>query len=125
MQDRRILFEFGIAYVTGTEIVEQLPTVIREIIIAEPPIARFDRAHFKGFGDGALLFEVVSYVLSPDYTQYRDIQQTINLALVRQLAERKVEFACPTRTLRIVVPINAASAEPAANEVELVRCTTQ
>jgi small-conductance mechanosensitive channel len=116
MQERRILFEFGIAYETATEIVEQLPQVIREIIVASPETARFDRAHFKGFGDSALLFEVVYYVLSPDYGQYMDIQQAINLALLRQLGERGVEFAYPTRTLRIVAPINLSAGDPAPNE---------
>lgn len=116
MQERRIQFEFGIAYETATAVVEQLPQVIREIIVTNPSAARFDRAHFKGFGDSALLFEVVYYVLSPDYNQYMDIQQAINLALLRQLSERGVEFAYPTRTLRIVAPINGTVGDPPASE---------
>jgi small-conductance mechanosensitive channel len=116
MQERRIQFEFGIAYETPADVVEQLPQVIREIIVADPSAARFDRAHFKGFGDSALLYEVVYYVLSPDYTQYMDIQQGINLALLRQLGDRGVEFAYPTRTLRIVAPINPTTGDAAANE---------
>lgn len=101
MQERRVLFEFGIAYETPLEEIERLPQTLMEIISASYLETRFDRAHFKGYGDSALQFEVVYYVLDPDYNKYMDIQQEINLALLAALRERKIEFAYPTRTLHI------------------------
>ena len=62
---------------------------------------RFDRAHFAAFGDSALNFEVVYYVLDPDYNLSMDIQQQINLTLVRKLDELGVSFALPSRTLYV------------------------
>jgi small-conductance mechanosensitive channel len=64
-------------------------------------MARFDRAHFKAFGDSSLNFEVVYYVLAPDYNVYMDLQQTINLELYRRFDEQGIEFAYPTRTLYV------------------------
>lgn len=100
MQERRVLFEFGIAYETPIEQVRSLPGIVREIVSSEPQ-TRFDRAHFKGYGDSALLFEVVYFVLDPDFNKYMDIQQAINLALLESLAARGISFAYPVRMLRL------------------------
>ena len=63
------------------------------------PDVRFDRCHFKEFGDFAIVFETVYFVLLPDYAVYMNVQQAINLAIMRTFAERNVEFAYPTQTL--------------------------
>lgn len=99
-----------IAYEKDIAIIQQIFGLMQGIIHENEPKVRFDRAHFKGYGDSALLFEVVYYVLSPEYNQYMDIQQKINLALLRLLKDQGVEFAYPTRTLHIVPPINIARA---------------
>jgi small-conductance mechanosensitive channel len=110
MQERRVQFEFGIAYETPIEEVERIPGMVKEIVTADAFDTRFDRAHFKAFGDSALLFEVVYSVLTPDYNQYMDIQQAINLELMRRFSKRGITFAYPTRTLYI-----ASNAMPAAS----------
>ena len=101
MQERRILFEFGIAYETSLENIERIPSIVKDIVSSDQFEARFDRAHFKGYGDSALLFEVVYYVLDPNFNKYMDIQQAINLALLKAFRERNITFAYPTRTLHI------------------------
>lgn len=101
MQERRVAFEFGIAYETPIREVEGIPHLVRRIVTNERFNTRFDRAHFKSYGDSALLFEVVYYVLDPDYNKYMDIQQGINLALLRAFRERGIAFAYPTRTLHL------------------------
>lgn len=95
MQERRILFALGVVYETPLEKLRQIPQIIREVVTANDQ-TRFDRAHFKGFGAYSLDFEVVYYVKAPDYNVYMDIQQGINLELVRRFAEMGVEFAYPT-----------------------------
>ena len=62
---------------------------------------RFDRAHFKAFGDSALQFEIVYYVLRAEYAVFMDIQQAINLEINRRFAEQGIEFAYPTQTLYV------------------------
>jgi small-conductance mechanosensitive channel len=114
MQERRVLFEFGIAYETPMDEIERLPQTVKEIVSASYLETRFDRAHFKGYGDSALLFEVVYYVLDPDYNKYMDIQQEINLGLLAALRDRKISFAYPTRTLYVApAPANEELADVA------------
>lgn len=101
MQERRVLFEFGVTYETPVEQVRALPGLLREIVSASDLQTRFDRAHFKGYGDSALLFEVVYFVLDPDFNKYMDIQQAINLAMLERFEARGISFAYPVRMLRI------------------------
>ncbi len=98
MAERRVVFTLGVVYRTPYEVLARLPGLLREIVEAQPGV-RFDRAHFKEFGDSALVFEVVYYVLDPDYNRYMDMQQAINLEIVRRFREEGVEFAYPTRTV--------------------------
>ena len=95
MQERRVVFEFGVTYQTTAAQLESIPELVRNII-EEREETRFDRSHFKRFGDFALIFESVYYVLTPDYARYMDIQQEINLAIYRAFEERGIAFAYPT-----------------------------
>lgn len=101
MQERRVQFEFGIAYETSIENIERVPDMVKEIITSHQLDTRFDRAHFKAYGDSALQFEVVYYVLTADFNHYMDIQQAINLSLLKRFREYGITFAYPTRTLYI------------------------
>lgn len=98
MQERRVPFGFGVIYQTTPEQLEAIPQLIRSIIDGIEGL-RFDRAHFKGFGESSYDFEAVYYIDTPDFNAFMDAQQTINLALCRGFKELGVEFAYPTRTL--------------------------
>ena len=98
LQQRRIVFTFGIPYETPLEKVEQAPQIIQKIM-ENLPEAQFDRAHFTEFADSALSFEVVYYVTTANYAIYRDVQQEINLKIMREFAENGIGFAYPTRTI--------------------------
>ena len=74
-------------------------------VIEDLDNTRFDRAHFHKFGDSSLDFEVVYYVDNGDYNLYMDRQQAINLAMVRQFADKKIVFAYPTRSLFVESPV--------------------
>lgn len=100
MESRRIAFRIGVLYETPLARVKEIPGLIKEIIdgIAE---ARFDRAHFFSYGDFSLLYEIVYYVLAPDYNTYMDVQQRINFALREEFDKRGIVFAYPTQTLYV------------------------
>jgi small-conductance mechanosensitive channel len=98
MAERRIVFQFGVVYQTPRAKLEEIPGMVRQVVESFDK-ARFDRAHFKAFGASSLDFEVVYFVLDPNYITYMDIQQTINLELFRRFDEAGIEFAYPTRTL--------------------------
>lgn len=98
LSERRIVFGFGVTYDTTLEKLKEIPKMVREIIEGILN-ARFDRAHFKAYGESSLSFEVVYYVENPDYTLYMDIQQQINLELFRRFDAQRIAFAFPTQTL--------------------------
>ncbi|MDQ1816952.1 mechanosensitive ion channel family protein [Massilia scottii] len=100
MQTRRIAFSIGVTYQSTEQQVQAIPKIVEDAVGAQAE-ARFDRAHFKEFGDSALIYEIVYYVLSADYDAYMDIQQGINLALFRRFAQEGIEFAYPTQTLHL------------------------
>lgn len=100
MQERRIVFGFGVAYETPAGKLPLINNIIREIIEKQSPV-RFDRSHFKEYGESALNFEVVYFVKKQDYNLYMDIQQAINLEMFERFRAEGIEFAYPTRTLFI------------------------
>lgn len=100
MEERRVVFSFGVLYQTSIDLMEKIPGMVKDTIEAQDK-TRFDRAHFKSFGDSSLDFEAVYYVLSPDYNLYMDTQQAINLTLMRLFEKDGIEFAYPTRTIFI------------------------
>ena len=98
MAERRVVFALGVTYQTPAEKLEKIPGMIKEMIEAQD-LTRFDRAHFKDYGNFSLNFEIVYWIATPDYNSYMDTQQTINLMIYRQFAEEGIEFAYPTQTL--------------------------
>lgn len=100
MQERRVVFSVGVTYDTPPDKLADIPDLIQKIVAAQSHV-RFDRAHFKSLGAFSLDFEIVYFVLLPDYAVYMDVQQAINLALVRSFAERRIAFAFPTQTLHL------------------------
>lgn len=98
MQERRIQFSFGIVYETSAAQLQQVPSIVKEIINSIEGI-RFDRAHFKKFGDYSLDFEVIYFVLTPEFNTYMDKQQEINFQLFERFEKEKLVFAYPTQTL--------------------------
>lgn len=100
MIERRVNFRFGVTFDTTRENLAAIPDIIREAITRQGQ-TRFDRAHFFEIGASSLNFDIVYYVLSPDYNPYMDIQQAINLRLIDEFAARGIEFAFPTQTVML------------------------
>ena len=112
MTERRVLLQVGVEYGTPPDTVAAIPGVMREIVEQEEQ-TRFDRAHFHRFGASSLDFEAVYFILSPDYAVFMDVQQRVNLALMRRFAAMGVAFAFPTQTVHL---LSAAADQPAATE---------
>lgn len=98
LQERRVVFNFGITYDATPEQAEQVAEATARIVKDHPGL-RFDRCHLAKFGDSSLDYELVYYVLSADYTVYMNEQQAINLELMREFKRLGVAFAFPTRTV--------------------------
>ncbi|MDH5709121.1 MAG: mechanosensitive ion channel [Hylemonella sp.] len=113
MQERRAVFAIGVTYDTPHDKLQAIPDVIREAIESQKCV-RFARAHFKAFGPFSLDFEAVYHVLSPEYNDYMDVQQAINLKLVQVFTERGIEFAFPTQTLHVSGKLAMPASPPAS-----------
>jgi small-conductance mechanosensitive channel len=100
MEERRAVFSFGLKYETEPEKVALVPSLVREIIEAQP-MSRFDRCHFKQFGDFSLEFETVYYMTVPDYDEFMSVQQAVNLELMSRLSDQGMEFAYPTQVVYV------------------------
>lgn len=96
MTERRSVFTLDVAFETPPEKLAAIPGLVREVIEKTAGV-RFDRAHFKEIGSSALVYEVVYWVLNPDYNTYMDVQQAINLDIFRRFQEEGVSFAYPTQ----------------------------
>ncbi len=108
LQERRIVFEFRLTYDCSTEQVRQVTQRVQEIIKREE-LARFDRCHFRNFGESALEFETVYIVLDASYNVYMDVQQRINLSIMKAVAELGACFAFPARTVHVASMPDAAA----------------
>jgi small-conductance mechanosensitive channel len=103
MFERRVVFSIGVTYQTPRERLKLIPEIIREAIESKSK-TRFDRCHFMKYGDYALIFETVFYVLSPDYNAYMDIQQAIYFEIHERFEQEQIEFAYPTQKLFVTQP---------------------
>lgn len=119
MEKRRVVFSIGVVYETRPATLLSIPTILQSIISAQPD-TQFDRAHFAGFGDFSLNFEIVYYILSADYNMYMDRQQSIYLAIAEKFEKESIQFAYPTQKLLVHAQVDNAAKE-SGREKSLVR----
>jgi len=98
MLERRVVLTLDVTYQTPPEKVELAVRIAREAVERREGL-RLDRAHFSAFLESALRIETVYFVDTPNYTRHMDLQQEINLEILRRFAAEGIEFAYPTRTL--------------------------
>jgi len=100
MQERRIVFGFGVVYQTPEEKLTIINDIVKQVIETRERV-RFERVHFKEYGESALKYEAVYHVKGPDYRIYMDVQEAINLDIFRRFRKEGIEFAYPTRTVHL------------------------
>jgi small-conductance mechanosensitive channel len=98
IEERRVVFSLGVTYQTPTAKLERIPAILKGIIESTPEV-RFDRAHWKNYGDFALNFEAAYFVQKQEYNAMMDAQQSINIAVWRAFEAEGIEFAYPTQTV--------------------------
>jgi len=121
--DRRVVFTTDVTYDTAPEKVARIPGMIREVVSTQQPV-RFDRSHFTEYTDSALRIETVYFVLDADYARFLEIQQTINLELLRRFKAEKIEFAFPTRTIVVQaadIPTSTSARPPVGQSSERIQ----
>ncbi len=100
MEERRIAFNIGVEYSTSTAKLKKINNIIKEAV-SSTKYARFDRTHFKEFGNFSLNYETIYHVTSPDYNIYMDVQQEINFKIREAFEKEKISFALPRQNINI------------------------
>ena len=98
MQKRRVVFKIGVTYQTSAEKLKKIDSMVKDVIDMQEEV-QFDRSHFVSFGDSSLNFEIVYYILTPDYTVFMNKQQEVLFGIFEAFEKEKIEFAYPTQTL--------------------------
>lgn len=113
---RQVLFRLGITYDTPPAVVARVPAIIRDIVEKQPK-TQFDRAHFVRFAESALEIEV-NYFVSDSYVAMLDVQQAVNLEILRRFDDEGINFAFATQT---VIHQNAPPGDGAGHGGDLAR----
>jgi small-conductance mechanosensitive channel len=104
MWQRRVVQTFGVALTTSADQLEKIPAWV-QAFCGKYGKLRFDRCHFKGFGNCSLDFEFVFWVLDPDYNIYMDYQQSLLMDIFRKFDQEQIKLAVPTRQISVVPPL--------------------
>jgi len=98
LKRRRILTTLNVTYNTSNkklqEIRDKMPFIFEDI-----ENLTFDRLHFKKLNESSLDFELVYYVESSDYSEYVNIEHSVNMAIKAWFEKNKIEMAYPTQTV--------------------------
>src|SRR5688572_27849989 len=100
MTERRIDFRIALTYGTTPEQLERIPAIARAAV-SQHPLVRFDRANFRTLRDWSLEFDVIYFIASSDFNVYAEMQQQINLELMRKLEVEGITLARPTQVVEI------------------------
>lgn len=108
LDERRVAFLFRVNYDCPADKLRRIPQMVREAIEGNDKV-RFDRAHFRSYGEWGLEFEAVYFVISPDYNLMMDYQQEVNLALYQRFEQERIGFAFPRRVIEMLPPAEQAA----------------
>jgi len=111
LRERRALFQLDVHYETPVATLAAVPRAVREIIEGTPD-TRFDRCHLLRCTDKALQFEVVYFVLRPEFMAYADAQQSINLRILERFHAMEIRFVA---TAPMPLRLERRPPEPAAD----------
>ena len=100
LYERRVVFDVRVPYETPYSKVREVPAALRSAVESLDKV-RFERAHLKEFAEFSFAYEIVYFVLDPDYTFYMDVQQKINILIMDYFEKEGIAFACPERKITV------------------------
>lgn len=98
LYERRMQFSVSVRYETPLAVVRAIPALLADIV-REQTRVRFDRSNFARYGDFALVFEVVYFVLDANGNLALEIQEAINLRIFEEFEKRGIAFSYRERQL--------------------------
>ena len=100
MQHRRAVFNLDLSFDTPPDKIARVPGIVRQIVEKQSNV-RFDRSHWLTIEPTGLRVETVYNVLDADYMKYADVQQAINVEVLRALQKESIQLGYSTRTLTL------------------------
>lgn len=108
MTERRVAFKVRVPHETAQAQVEALPGLLRGCVEGQGKV-RFERANMAAIGESWLEFEVVYWVLDPDYGLFAATHEQVLFALLRALRAGGYHLAFPARAIHVVPAADAAA----------------
>ncbi len=103
---RRVEQVIGLTYDTKPEQMEEIVKEIRQLIERESEVdVSSVHVYFRDCSASSLDIWLAYNVKSPDFAKQMALRQRINLALMRAVADRGLEFAFPTSVMHLDGPI--------------------
>ncbi len=94
-----------ITYDSGERGAKRAVEIIKEILAGVPEIntdpGRPPRVYFNEFNDWALNIYMSYWVKPPDYWLYQQVNERVNLEIMKRFEAEKIEFAFPSQTLYV------------------------
>jgi len=94
-----------ITYDSGQRGAKRAVEIIKEVLAGVPEIntdpGRPPRVYFNEFNDWALNIYVSYWVKPPDYWLYQQVNERVNLEIMKRFEAEKIEFAFPSQTLYV------------------------
>ncbi len=98
---RRTTFTIGVTYDTSSEKLKRAVEILRDVM-EQHPGTETSRAHFKSYGDSALILDVAHWCKYLDYSKYLVCIEDINFEIKRRFEDAGIEMAYPTQTVHLV-----------------------
>ncbi len=98
---RRTNFTIGVTYDTSSEKLQRAVAILRDLM-EQHPGTETSRAHFKSYGESALILDVAHWCKHLDYSKYLACIEEINFELKRRFEDEGIAIAYPTQTEHLV-----------------------
>ncbi|WP_022978461.1 mechanosensitive ion channel family protein [Nevskia ramosa] len=120
MYERRVVMTVDVEFATPVDVVEKIPAMLRDIVASQDK-TRVDRAHLKALVGGAYQFELVYWMIDPDYGLYMNTRQQVLLTIVRRFEADGIRFSFPysgssRELLAAVAQLSAQAGHQLGNE---------
>lgn len=96
MEKRRLMFSLGVTYETENEKLKRIPQLLRDVI-QNIEMIECGSVALKEFGDSAIIFDVVCFVQSKEYSDFVKRREELNYAILDLFSSQGVDMAYPTR----------------------------
>lgn len=102
MQKRRINFRLGLTYATSEQQLLECLNRLRQILENHPDVHKDTiMVYFEKFGDSALEIFIYFFTYTTNWQTFMQIQEDINMKIMRILEDLKLSVAFPSRTVYI------------------------